>query len=177
MACYLFFHAVIYYFEYAVGVVRGQERGAEDKEPDGLLVGSGIAAYIHIVTCLELFGQAVKMLSIASNRSFQTPVGWRPLQRRSKRWKDMIRNKRNRLAHPEEDKNKGADKNFYIMQKRSWTRVEDDGAVEMLLRQVSIKKPTESEGFELNPRKDLEKLREYLTQAANEIRSEVERVA
>ena len=175
--CYLLFHAVIYYFEYAVGAVHSQERGALDHQPDGLLVGDGIDAYVHMATCLVLFERALTHLRVASNRSFQDSDELKSLQSNYKDWKQIIRNKRNRFVHPEEDMTKGPDARFYIMQKRSWTTWHDNGAFDAGLRQVSIQEPTKSELIELTPRKDLERLREYLSEAPKAMRTEIERVA
>ena len=56
---YLQLHAVIYYFEYAVGSVRSQEKGLEDEEADGLIVGSAVSTYMHINSCLNLLESAL----------------------------------------------------------------------------------------------------------------------
>ena len=175
--CYLLFHAVIYYFEYAVGAVHSQEKGAVDQQPDGLLVGDGIAAYVHMATCLALFERALTRLGVASNRSFRRPDELKSVQHRYRDWKRTIRTKRDRFVHPEEDRTKGSNDRFYIMQKRSWTTWHDDGAFDAGLRQVSIQEPTKSELIELTPRKDLESLRGYLSEAAEAMRFEVKRVA
>ena len=88
--CYLLFHTVIYYFEYAVDAVHSQERGALDHQPYGLLVGDGIAAYVHMATCLVLLERALTHLRVASNRSFQDSDELKSLQSNYKDWKQII---------------------------------------------------------------------------------------
>ena len=130
-----------------------------------------------MAACLVLFDRALIQLGVASNQSFWEPNGLISLRSSNQDWKQTIRNKRNRFVHPEEDITKGPNARFYIMQKRSGTTWHDDGSFDVRLRQVSIQEPTKSEFIELTPRKDLETLRGYLSEAAKAMRAEVELVA
>ena len=166
---YLLFHAVVYYYEYAVGAIRSQEKGLQDHEPDGVIVGSAVSAYMHMGSCLKLLDSA---LGSISKRTISNS-GLKRVRASNQTWRDRIRRIRHRVAaHPEEDRSKGTDKPYYIMSKRSG--YSSDGTVE--LRQIAMKKPRSSSKIMLTPRQDLEALSQYLERVAAVVRKEFEKL-
>ena len=160
MLRYLRLHGSVYYFEYADGVVEAQEWAISTKQADRLIVGSAVSAYMHMDSCLRLFNTALQGIS---NQKAQYA------RNQYKIWKEHVKHIRNRAAaHPEEDEKHGNDKKFYIMSKRQM--ISSDGKV--AIRQIAVKAPHKSNMITLTPRKDLEKLREYLNKISVAVISE-----
>lgn len=132
-------HAVIYYFEYAVGMVQSQEIALKDKKSDAIVCGNAIAAYIFIYNCFILLESAIT--GISKNRKLSNDI--KIVKRSYKLTKDRIEKIRHSIgAHPE-----GIKLGTEIATKRSM--ICTDG-------RVRIGK------FILHPRKDIEELRKNL---------------
>lgn len=153
---YLSLHSVIYYFEYAAGMVQTQERALSEKLPDPIICGSAVSAYANMGACLKLLGKAIS--------GFTHPevlLATKHHLANIKRIEDI----RNRItAHPyEEEKGTMGRKKFLVSKRSGYS---SDGRV--WIRQVSYD-PTfhsRSKKFELTARVDLENLRNYLSELA-----------
>ena len=166
---YLKLHAVIYYYEYAIGALQSFEyflRLQQTEEvrkghliPDAILCANAIASYSFMYSCINILEKA---LSGFENDEI--------IKRKLKfaKCKDYIFRIRHRVAaHPEEDNTK-ENKKFYIMSKRSSISFFDhnqSGSIK--IRQVFIENNNISatekpECFELYPRKHFEELKLYL---------------
>ena len=159
--CYLRLHGSIYYFEYAVGAVHAQEWALTTKQADGAIVGSAVAVYSHMDSCLRMFDLALNGTSNPQARL---------LRREYRDWKENhIRHIRDRVAaHPEEDEKRSSGKKFFVMSKRS--SICSNGTV--VIRQIAVKVPHESDMISLTPRQDLEKLKSYLEQLSVAVTAE-----
>lgn len=141
------FHAVIFYFEYAVGMVRAQESALAHKEADAMICGSAIAAYVYMYDCWVLIELALSDIlkdgknGKISEKTRQIKRVYRDLARRFEELRHNLG------GHPEGDK-PGTD----IATKR--TMISSDG-------RVKIGK------FLLHPRKDLEDLRTFSDRIGN----------
>lgn len=138
MQRYRRFHAVVYYFEYTVGMVRSQEVALQNKETDAMICGNAVAAYIFMHDCFVLLESALNGIS----RDKSLAGGIRRLKKLYKPLQERVEGIRHSLgAHPE-----GLKLGTDIATKR--TMISSDG-------RVRIGK------FLLHPRKDLEELRRY----------------
>lgn len=141
------FHAVIYYFEYAVGMVRAQESALTAKEADAMICGSAIAAYVYMHDCCVLLILALSDI-LKDNKNGKVSEETRQVKRIYRDLADRFEEVRHNLGgHPEGDK-PGTD----IATKR--TMISSDG-------KIKIGK------FLVHPRKDLEELRIFLERIGN----------
>ena len=141
--CYRRFHAVVYYFEYAVGEVHSQETALQDinteREENAMICGNAIAAYIFMHNCFVLLEYAIN--GITKTRELSSEI--KKIKKSYKFFKNRLKEIRHSIgAHPE-----GIKSHTDIATKRSM--ICSDG-------KIKIGK------FILHPRKDLEELRKYL---------------
>lgn len=136
------FHAVVYYFEYAVGMVRAQELALKNKEADAMICGSAIAAYVSMHNCCVLIEKGLgDILKVSKNTGISKGI-----KQIKSIYKDLplcFNDIRDNLGGHPEGSRPGTD----IATKR--TMISSDGRVKI-------------GRFLLHPRKDLEKLREFL---------------
>jgi hypothetical protein len=148
MQKYLLLHALVYYFEYAVGAVRSQERALQNKYTDAEIVSSAIAAYVFMRNCLGLADKIISKFGVKNTKRLD----------QHKELISNIKDVRNRFIHPNEDENRDSDKEWWVISKRKM--ISTDGRI--VIPQKFILQPKDSRDIELYPRKDLEKLRQYL---------------
>lgn len=150
---YLSLHSVVYYFEYATGMVQTQERALSERLADPIICGSAVSAYANMGACLKLLKKAIS--------GFTHPKVKLVIKHHSTNIK-RIEDIRNRIAaHPYEEEKRTKGREKFLISKRSGYM--SDGRV--WIRQVSYD-PTfhsRSRKFELTPRTDLENLRNYLS--------------
>lgn len=166
---YLKLHAVIYYYEYALGSLQSFEyflRLQQTEEvrkghliPDAILCANAIASYTFMHSCVNILEKA--LCGFENNEIIKRKLEFEEC-------KDYIFRIRHRVAaHPEEDDTK-ENRKSYIMSKRSSISLFDhnqSGSIK--IRQIFIENNNLSasekpESFELYPRKHFDELKLYL---------------
>ncbi len=153
---YLALHSVVYYFEYAAGMVQIEEKALSEKLPDPIICGAGVSAYANMGACLKLLNKALS--------NFTDPILQKTIKNYSTKI-ERINNIRDRItAHPYEEKKAIHENEKFLISKRSG--YSSDGRI--WIRQISYEPTLQSKSnkFELAPRIDLENLRSYLSEVA-----------
>ncbi|MEW5805589.1 MAG: hypothetical protein AB1721_02610 [Patescibacteria group bacterium] len=159
---YLRLQALFVYFQYAVASVRLQEENIQ-KMADGQhknfsthaeyadcllkLYSSAVTAYSNLRTCLRFSKTIIDSIS-----ELDQDGEFKNFRIKYEQWVKGVTNKRDRItAHPEE-------KDRIVWKPNMWS---DNGQVRF--RAINPQIPSASQEIILEPRKDLEKLREYLS--------------